>query len=262
MKSLRRAKLLFIPEERTMRLVFGKVKKWAMQLTASPKSYFQSEDYLRHNSKRLEHLASLHLDIAGKTVLELGAGIGDHTSFFLDRGCRVVSTDARDENLKILASRYPELETKHLDLNKPDSSFIEKFDIVYSYGLLYHLHEPASALACMSNHCVGILLLETVVSFGSDDTIHLQAEDASDPTQAVAGRGCRPTRTWVFNTLKKHFRYVYIPTTQPNHEEFPTDWETPVLESGLLTRSIFIASREELTNPLLVQNIAMKQSKK
>lgn len=59
------------------------------------------------------------MDLAGATVLEVGAGIGDHTSFFLDRGCQVVSTEAREDNLDILRTRYPNIQIKHLDTEAP-----------------------------------------------------------------------------------------------------------------------------------------------
>ena len=45
---------------------------------------FKTDYYQRHNQRRLEHLSSLNLDIFSKTVIEVGAGIGDHTSFFVD----------------------------------------------------------------------------------------------------------------------------------------------------------------------------------
>jgi hypothetical protein len=45
---------------------------------------FHSPDYIRHNARRLEHLASLRLPIHDATVLEIGAGIGDHTTFYLE----------------------------------------------------------------------------------------------------------------------------------------------------------------------------------
>ncbi len=67
----------------------------------SPESVFHAHFYLRHNQRRQEHLASLGLPIAGASVLEVAAGIGDHTSFFLDRGCSVLSTEARQESLAI-----------------------------------------------------------------------------------------------------------------------------------------------------------------
>src|SRR5438132_1133035 len=83
--------------------------------------------------------SSLGLDIAGRTVLEVGAGIGDHTSFFLDRGCPVVATDVRPENLAILRRRYAGVDVRHLDLDAPDTAFRPHVEIVYCYGTLYHL---------------------------------------------------------------------------------------------------------------------------
>ena len=66
--------------------------------------------YLRLNARRLEHLASLGLPIAGGEVLEVGAGIGDLTSFFLDRGCSVTAIQPRPENRACFASQYGDAE--------------------------------------------------------------------------------------------------------------------------------------------------------
>ena len=66
---------------------------------------FSGWQYIRHNARRLEHLASLGLPLHGKKVLEVGAGIGDHSSFYLDRGCEMLITEARPENLEILRLR-------------------------------------------------------------------------------------------------------------------------------------------------------------
>ena len=43
-------------------------------------------------------------------MLEVGAGIGDHTSFFLDRGCTVTVTEVQEQNLVVLGSRYADLD--------------------------------------------------------------------------------------------------------------------------------------------------------
>ncbi|HLO50681.1 MAG TPA: hypothetical protein VK211_19865, partial [Kamptonema sp.] len=83
--------------------------------------------------------------------------------------------------------------------------------------------------------------------------------EAGFPTQSISGQGCRPTRKWVYNQLKQHFAFVYLPITQPNSEEFPLDWcVTPSTE---LTRCVFIASRQSLNNPLLIEDIPMKQQR-
>jgi FkbM family methyltransferase len=226
-----------------------------------PVESFTTMNYMRHNSRRLEHLASLGLEIAGKSVLELGAGIGDHTHFFLDRGCSITTTEGRKENLAILQQRYPELNVQYLDLENPDPNFSIKAEIIYSYGLLYHLQNPQEALQFMSDCCLNILLLETVVSYGSDLSENLCDEPAASYTQSVSGKACRPTRPWIFTELQKHFEYVYMPSTQPNHAEFPIDWTTQIDPQQRFARSVFIASRTPINNPLLVSSILMKQQR-
>ncbi len=226
---------------------------------ASPVESFNSAHYLQHNQKRQAHLASLNLNLTGMTVLEVGAGIGDHTPFFLDRGCQVVSTEGRQDNFELLKQRYPDLDTMLLDLDDPGSSLDQTFDIVYCYGLLYHLQNPTEAIAFMANHCQGLVLLETVVSFDQGEALNPCSEPADSPTQSITGQGCRPTRLWVYNQLKKHFAFVYMPITQPDHEEFPTDWSADLTRLEF-KRAVFIASREPLSNPLLKEDIPMRQS--
>jgi SAM-dependent methyltransferase len=229
------------------------------EIPTSPEDCFLAYHYQRHNQRRLEHLSSLGLEFAGATVLEVGAGIGDHTSFFIDRGSRVVSTDAREENLKILRDRYPEIMTRNLNLDDPDQTFNEVFDIVYCYGVLYHLKKPAEAIEFMSHSCRKMLLLETQVAFGNDDSNKPHGEDPKYPVASYEGRGCQPTRRWVYNQLKRHFEYVYLPITQPHHKEFLTDWTHPPLNQSVI-RCVFIASRQKIMSDLLLDEIPMKQT--
>jgi hypothetical protein len=191
-------------------------------------------------------------------VLEVGAGIGDHTGFFLDRSCRVVSTEAREDNLAILRKRHPHIEVSMLDVEDVDPAEKRVFDIVYCYGLLYHLSRPSEAIAYMAQRSGDLLLLETCVSYGDHEAINPVLEPAFNPTQSVTGTGCRPTRPWVYRELRKHFDHVYMPLTQPNHVEFPLDWSQPD-KTGRLTRAIFISSRPRLTNALLVEGIPLRQ---
>jgi FkbM family methyltransferase len=224
---------------------------------APPVEAFHGSHYLRHNQRRQEHLASLGLDLVGKTVLEVGAGIGDHTGFFLDRGCAVTITEGRPENLAVLTQRYPDQGVKLLDLNEPDPTWQTDFDIVYAYGLLYHLHNPETALQFMANHTHQLLLLETAVSPKTDQSINLRAEPIASATQSISGEGCRPTRQWIYHQLKKHFEFVYLPITQPHHPEFPLDWTTD-LSDALYVRAVFIASRKALNNSQLIEGIPMQ----
>ena len=195
-------------------------------------------------------MASLRLPLSDQTVLEVGAGIGDHTGFFLDRRCTVVTTEPQEQNREILRTRYPQLDVRDLDLNTPPEDPIN-VDIVYCYGVLYHLERPSNAIAWMAKCAGRLLLLETCVAFGDDDAVYSFEERAGDPDNAVTGRGCRPTREWVRRELSAHFPHVYMPLTQPWHEEFPTDWSVSELARNPLIRSVFIASRDPLQNELL-----------
>jgi Methyltransferase domain len=222
--------------------------------------HFQNEHYQRHNRRRQEHLATLGLPLAGRKVLELGAGIGDHTSFFLDRDCGVTVTDARAENVAHVQARFPSLAARVLDIEQPLPPDLEPHDIVYAYGILYHLADPGAALRNMAELTNELLLLETCVSFGAEEAINVVDEDVRDPTQAAHGVGCRPTRAWVFNGLKRQFPNVYQTRTQPWHEEFPLRWDTapPVNASGL-HRCVFVAARHPLQNPQLADRLLSAQ---
>jgi cyclopropane fatty-acyl-phospholipid synthase-like methyltransferase len=224
-----------------------------------PVGYFHSDSYLRHNARRLEHLVSLRIPVSGKSVLEVGAGIGDHSHFYIDRGCNITITEARLSNLLYLKRRYPNCDVQFLNMEHPSQINGSPFDIVHCYGLLYHLNNPAQALEYLSKNTKSLLFLETCVSLGENGGRNLVHESQNNPTQSVSGNGCRPTRSWIYWQLKGLFKYVYLPVTQPNHEEFPLDWTTATNNQARLTRAIFIACHDELKNDLLIPALIDKQ---
>jgi len=218
---------------------------------------FATEGYQRHNHRRQEHLASLGLSLDKKSVLELGAGVGDHTQFWLDRGCEVTCVEGRASNATQLQERH-DVEVLVHDLDKFILPIGKKYDIVYAYGVLYHLHHPRNALQQWASVCQSMLLLETCVS--TDRSEFGIPEDAACPTASLRGYKCRPTRHWVYRQLSRLFQHVYMPTTQPDHEEFPTDWNN--VQTDGLTRAVFVASRLALPDTLpLVQRVPETQER-
>ncbi len=227
-----------------------------------PSGAFRDESYLRINRARLDHLASLGLDLYKKNVLEVGAGVGDLTGFFVERGCSVLSTDARPANLEQIARQHAasaKVRTAPLDLDQPGPVAGGPFDVVFCYGLLYHLTKPELALAYLAQQARGVLLLETCVSFGTHEAVNPTAE-LNFASQALDGLGCRPTRPWVWSTLKRLFPYVYVTLTQPEHEQFPLDWTAPGAcgRKHELARSVFVASRTPIVHPLLSDTLVTR----
>lgn len=229
---------------------------------------FHSLGYIRHNQRRQEHLATLSLNLDGKRVLELGAGIGDHSTFFLDRGCEVLAIEARPENCEELISSYRDSGYGHEiplqvwcgTVEDAAAMFAEeRFDVVYCYGLLYHVADPLRVLEFARKVCDGLFLLETCVSFGQHEAVNNVAEGTQYLAQAAAGQGCRPTRAWIFNRLQELFPHAYMPMTQPWHEEFLLDWTVaPAVATGLF-RAVFIGACQELDNPVLLTSIPDRQ---
>jgi SAM-dependent methyltransferase len=215
---------------------------------------FHTLDYLDITARRLEHLATLGLEIQSKHVLELGAGVGDLTQFFVSRDCKITATDARSDLVEIIRSRFPnEVSARVLDLENTNLEFKEVFDIVFCYGVLYHLSDPEAVIKTLARSTQNLLLLETCVTeksvIGADQR-SLISEDSKSLTQAFHGTGCRPNRNWLYETLKQNFEYVYTTKTQPRHKQFPLDWRQVNDEDGL-HRAIFICSKKEMFNPNL-----------
>ena len=202
---------------------------------ASAFDVFFEPNALSINKARLDHLRSLQLDISGQTVLEVGAGIGLHTSFFEGLGCDVLSTDGREENEVVS---------------------LGQFDIVFCYGALYHLSTPEASLQALSDVCRNMILLETRVTPGLHNAAHLVRENISF-NSALRTVACRPTRPWVMEKLEQYWGYAYVSEKQPRHQDFQLDWVVP--PDVLTHRAVFVGSKKPLDNPSLLDSLPDRQ---
>src|SRR5262245_20980461 len=215
---------------------------------------FDTPEAFELNRARMDHLRSLDLPLRGKRVIDVGCGVGHLAQFFVRQGCEVLCVDAREENIRQLKTRYPDLEARVLDLEKDSVLDLGRFDIVFAYGLLYHLENPFRALRSLGSVCDELLLLETVVT-DHDLPILRMAEETLASSQALANIGSRPTPSFVVLALRSAgFRYVYAPRTPPDHPDFLFAWKNDLTDSrdGHLLRCSFVASRSALLNPSLV----------
>jgi FkbM family methyltransferase len=236
-----------------------------MEAFMDPIAEFHRHDYLELNRARLEHLESLALPIEGKSIVELGAGIGDLTPFLLSKSQRVTAIEGRSQDVTIMQGRYPRedypgLQIVQMDVSAPRHLPEAPYDVVFCYGLLYHLQNPAAFLDWLKEITGGLLLLETRVSCGVGPGPHPVTEDRGIPSRALEESGCRPDREWLFDELRRRFQNVYLTRTQPDRWDFPKDWEDirsqqsdgTALDTNPATgRTIYVASCEPLAIPTL-----------
>jgi hypothetical protein len=239
-----------------LRRVGGRLESWQARGVSRSSAVFETPDARHINHARLEHLASLGLDLHGKRVIELGAGIGLLGAFFEERGCTLLSTEGREDNLAEMRGRFPNRSVQQVDLDRDhDLSRFGRFDAAFCYGTLYHLAKPQQALAALAG-VSDLLLLETCLTPGAHVDVHLVREGPSH-NQALDGVGCRPTRPWIMATLQSLWGHAYTTVDQPNHPDFETDWLVPYKHGN--HRAVFVASRTPLRLPKLTETLPDRQ---
>ena len=218
---------------------------------------FDTDAALEINEARLTHLASLELPIDGRRVLEVGAGVGRLTGFFVDRGCSVVVTEARSENVAELRRRLPTVDAREADVEE-SLQHLGSFDVVFCYGVLYHLESPLRALRNMAEVCDDLLLIETMVCDSSSAVLRLEDETTS-VNQALRGLAHRPSTSYLAIALNRvGFDHVYAATEPPDYPDYRFSRldNLDTTRDGALLRGIFVASRSPLQQGRLASLLA------
>jgi SAM-dependent methyltransferase len=222
-------------------------------MTVAETSVFDTPAARDINRARLNHLASLGLLLANRTVLDVGSGPGHLAQFFVARGCEVLCLDGRPQNIETLRRTYAGLRGEVADVESEDLGRFGRFDVVFCYGLLYHTTRPADVLQNLSRACRNLLLLETCVLDAAEATFEI-VRDTPAINQGLRGEGCRPSPAFVVDELRKAgLPHVYAPTSRPLHRDFLFRYRndhTHLRNRGLM-RQVFIASREPLHNRTL-----------
>jgi len=136
---------------------------------------------------------------SGKTMLELGCGLGKLGMMFDKLGTKVTFTDGRPEhldNFSKLYGKHHKYETIVMDQDgKWDLE--RKFDIVLHTGVLYHLKNWQQDLAQAVKHTKSVMILETEVANSSDDSYEFKQEEMPYYDQALNGIGIRPSAAFI-----------------------------------------------------------------
>lgn len=214
---------------------------------------------LRINQERLKHLDSLNLDISNKNVTEYGAGPGLLTQYFIYKNCKINALEGREDNIKHFIQNQ-NVRIKQFDLEKTDWNEIQTTQIGFAYGLLYHLGNPKNFVEQASKKTEDFLILETIASDDKQPiSEHFVTEDKASEIQSLSGFACRPSRKLVWDWFKEYFPYVYVPKTQPNHEDFPAYFGEK--SSHHTMRFIIIGSKKHIDNPSLSSSLISTYNK-
>lgn len=214
---------------------------------------FDVPEALALNHARLDHLASLALPLSGRRVLDVGAGVGHLARFFAERGT-VVCVDGRAENVAELRRRQPGIEAHVLDVEREALGPLGRFDVVFCYGLVYHLEGILAGLRNMASVCDDLLLLETLVCDASQP-VAVMVDEPRVHNQALGQVAHRPSPSYVVMALDRiGFPHVYAPRDVPDHPDFHFERrdDLAVGRDGRNLRCVFVASRRPIDSGRLV----------
>lgn len=93
---------------------------------------------------------------SGKTVLEVGCGIGTDTINFLRNGAKLTSIDVSEESVKIAQDRATKYGFDASCINVSNAEELDignrKFDLVYSFGVIHHSPNPKKIIEQIARH--------------------------------------------------------------------------------------------------------------
>ena len=134
---------------------------------------------------------------SGKKVLELGCGYGGAGTLIEGMDATVVESDVRKEHLEVVKRRYPGRETLLIDCNKDE--FPGKYDMVFAFGLLYHLDSPAHFIEQCARVAPVVCFCSIVVDSKEPVCNTLPAE--MDFDQSITNKCCIASPAWIMEKL-------------------------------------------------------------
>jgi ubiquinone/menaquinone biosynthesis C-methylase UbiE len=106
---------------------------------------------------------------SGKSVLEVGCGIGTDAINFCRSGAKYVGLELSDESLAIAQERlavfdlHGTLHKANVEELDTDVSWFSRFDLIYSFGVLHHTTDISKALTALRNFCHEMTVLKIMV---------------------------------------------------------------------------------------------------
>jgi 2-polyprenyl-3-methyl-5-hydroxy-6-metoxy-1,4-benzoquinol methylase len=185
-----------------------------------------SEDYFNEVEKR-KYFVEPHIpefaqfeQWAGKTVLEIGCGIGTDTINFARHGARVTAVDLSVKSLDLARQRARVFKLEdRIDFyqgNCQDLSALiphKKYDLLYSFGVIHHTPNPPRALrqikAFMGPQSELRLMVYSKVSFKLFRIMKERASwdmsriDETIAQHSEAQSGCPVTYTYTFDEARE-----------------------------------------------------------
>jgi SAM-dependent methyltransferase len=180
-----------------------------------------------------------------RTALDLGCGVGYFSAMLTDLGLEVTATDARAENITEARRRHLGVDFRVADAEDPSLPSLGTFDLVFCFGLLYHLENPFRVIRNLRALTGKLLLLESM-SVPNEQPFLFVLDEPAGVDQSIGAVSFYPSDGAIIKmAYRAGFPHVYQFCELPNHENF---------RAGIgreCARTMFAASMQPLDSPLV-----------
>lgn len=208
----------------------------------APEILFDKHYYLEINEARWATAEKILSSLpALKTCIDAGSGPGWFAQQLVNAGLNVFGFDGRPELAAEARLRVPEALFATLDITGNQAAqFLPRVDLVFCFGLLYHLENPFAAIRNLFECTEEFLLIETQIAPDEGPDCRLISE-GRNMTQGLTYHALIPSRTSLVKMLYiSGFSHVMRYTGRVAHDDFID------MPNKRHRREIFLASRNQL----------------
>lgn len=210
---------------------------------------FDQSHYDALNAARGETLARLLPEMKQclnlKTALDLGCGLGHFAEILHQQGLEVLAVDGRAENVEEAGRRFPHLKFQVADVQDPQLPQLGKFDLVFCFGLLYHLENPFRVVRSIAELSSKLTLIEGIV-YPSPEPAMVLMDENTGVDQGLNYMAFYPSEPCLIKMLRRSgLEHCYNPQLMPTHPEYRRG------SNGFRRRTVLAAAREPIESNLL-----------
>ena len=171
-------------------------------------------------------LAQLKETLHLSTAIDVGCGLGYFSALLKSLGFEVSAVDGRQQNVEEASRRNPGINFACCDAQSPEIVKKGKFDLVFCFGLLYHLENPFLAIRYLREMTKNLLLVEGVIYPGADPIMGLVDEGLTED-QGLNHVAFYPTESCLVKMLyRSGFAHVYRFHPLADHPEYRSTSKT------------------------------------
>ncbi|MGC2467912.1 MAG: class I SAM-dependent methyltransferase [Candidatus Acidiferrum sp.] len=210
---------------------------------------FDRQHYDALNSSRgarvSQIISELKEPLGLRTAVDVGCGLGHFSGLLKSFGLDVLGVDGRQENVEEAQRRFPQIPFRICNAQESALRDLGRFDLVFCFGLLYHLENPLIAIRQLCAMTAKLLLVESVI-FPGDEPIMALVDEGKTEDQGLNHIAFYPTEACLIKMLyRSGYSHVYVFNVPPDHSEY---------RSGAYarrTRTMLAASANPLLSNLL-----------